>query len=84
MHYPLAFYATYFTVHSSDFDCSYVLEGKAGIAENIKKLEAKGNTATANEKNMITILEVANEMYQRGMVFLPVDFKPVGRNGFSY
>ena len=73
VHYPQAFYATYFTVHSGEFDCSYVLDGKKGIAENIKKLEAKGNEATANEKNMITILELANEMYQRGIVFLPVD-----------
>lgn len=73
VHYPEAFYATFFTVRSGEFDCSYVLEGRQGIAENIKKLEAKGNTATANEKNMITILELANEMYQRGIVFLPVD-----------
>ncbi len=73
VHYPEAFYATYFTVRSGEFDCSYVLEGKQGIQDNIKKLEAKGNNATANEKNMITILELANEMYQRGIVFLPVD-----------
>ncbi|MEI6101048.1 MAG: hypothetical protein WCP73_04340 [Eubacteriales bacterium] len=73
VHHPLAFYATYFTVHSNEFDCSYVLAGKQGIMDSIKKLEANGNTATANEKNMITILELANEMYQRGIVFLPVD-----------
>ncbi len=73
VHHPQAFYATYFTVHSGEFDCSYVLGGKQGIADNIKKLEAKGNEATANEKNMVTILELANEMYQRGIVFLPVD-----------
>lgn len=73
LHYPEAFYATYFTVRSSEFDCSYVSEGQKGIAENIRHLEEKGKTATANEKNMITILEVANEMYRRGIVFLPVD-----------
>lgn len=75
VHHPKAFYATYFTVHTGEFDCSYVLEGREGIVSGVKSLEAKGNTATANEKNMITILEIANEMYQRGIVFLPVDLE---------
>jgi DNA polymerase-3 subunit alpha (Gram-positive type) len=75
VHQPKAFYATYFTVHTGEFDCSYVLEGRQGIVANIKKLEAKGQAATANEKNMITMLELANEMYQRGIVFLPVDLE---------
>jgi DNA polymerase-3 subunit alpha (Gram-positive type) len=75
VHHPKAFYATYFTVHTGEFDCSYVLEERQGIVSNIKKLEVKGNGATANEKNMITMLEIANEMYLRGIVFLPVDLE---------
>lgn len=82
VHHPKAFYATYFTVHTGEFDCSYVLEGREGIAYNIKNLEAKGNAATANEKNMITMLEIANEMYQRGIVFLPVDLEKSHATGF--
>jgi len=75
VHYPHAFYATYFTVRTGEFDGTYVLEGGPGIIAGIKKLEAKGNGATANEKNMAIMLEVANEMYQRGIVFLPVDLE---------
>ena len=75
VHHPKAFYATYFTVHTGEFDCSYVMEERQGIVSNIKKLEAKGNTATANEKNMVTMLEIADEMYLRGIVFLPVDLQ---------
>ena len=75
VHHPKAFYATYFTVHTGEFDCSYVLEGREGIVANIKKLEAKGPAATANEKNMITMLELAHEMYRRNIVFLPVNLE---------
>lgn len=70
VHYPEAFYATYFTVRSGEFDCTYIKDGKAGIEKNIRELENK-MSKTANEKNMITMLEVACEMYARGIEFLP-------------
>ena len=39
----------------------------------IEKLEKAGNAVSAREKNILTILEVVNEMYSRGIKFLPVD-----------
>ena len=73
VHYMPAFYATYFTVRAGEFDGTYVLKGKQGIADSIRMLESKGKLATANEQNMIVMLEVACEMYARGLRFLPVD-----------
>ncbi|MEA4853553.1 MAG: PolC-type DNA polymerase III [Christensenella sp.] len=75
VHYPQAFYASYFTVRSGEFDASYVLGGLDDIKKNWQILENKGKTATANEKNMAIMLEVACEMYLRGIHFLPVDLK---------
>lgn len=75
VHHKEAFYATYFSIKADEFDASYVLDGQEGILKNLENLEAKGPAATANEKNMITLLELANEMYQRGVRFLPVDLK---------
>lgn len=72
VHYPEAFYSSYFTVRSNDFDASYVLGGLDDIKKNWQMIENNGN-ATANEKNMATMLEVACEMYLRGYHFLPVD-----------
>lgn len=72
VHHPEAFYSSYFTVRSNDFDASYILGGLEDIKKNWQMLENKGN-ATANEKNMATMLEVACEMYLRGYHFLPVD-----------
>ncbi|KYO65771.1 PolC-type DNA polymerase III [Thermovenabulum gondwanense] len=73
VYYPKAFYATYFTVRADDFDGELILKGHRAIKEAIKEIESKDKEASAKEKNLLTILEVANEMYLRGIEFLPVD-----------
>jgi len=47
--------------------------GKEKVKNKIKEYELKGNNMTQKEKNTLTILEVANEMYARGIKFLPID-----------
>lgn len=73
VHYPEAFYATYFTTKVDDFDADIVTKGQNNILNAIKALEEKGNEKTAKEKNLITVLEVAYEMYKRGFKFAKVD-----------
>ena len=43
VHFPEAFYATYFTMKAEDFDADVITKGENSIFENIKILEAKGN-----------------------------------------
>ena len=73
VHHPYAFYATYFTVRADDFDFTLMGGGKQALLENKRALEAKGNEMSDKEKNVVTIMEVCNEMYARGIKFLPVD-----------
>ncbi|MBE5812418.1 MAG: PolC-type DNA polymerase III [Clostridiales bacterium] len=73
VHYPREFYATYFTVRADDFDSNIMTKGKEVVERYIKEYEAKGNEATTKEKNVLSILEVCNEMYARGIKFLPFD-----------
>lgn len=73
LYYPEAFYATYFTVRADEFDAKLMANGVGRVKAKIKEIEQKGNNATTKEKNVLTILEVANEMYCRGINFLPVD-----------
>ncbi len=73
VHYPKEFYATYFTVRADDFDYTLMGHGKEKLLENKKAIEAKGMDMSDKEKNVITIMEVCNEMYARGFKFLPVD-----------
>ncbi|MBU5677456.1 PolC-type DNA polymerase III [Alkaliphilus sp. MSJ-5] len=73
VNYPEAFYATYFTTKAEDFDADFIIKGEDAIRLKIKELESIGNDLTAKEKNFLTVLEVALEMYCRGIHLLPVD-----------
>lgn len=73
VHYPLAFYAAYFTVRANEFDAHLIVSGKENVGKKIRELEARKNNLTQKEKSMLTILEIAREMYCRGFGFLPVD-----------
>jgi len=73
VHRPEAFYATYFTVRADDFDAELILQGPKKIREAISEIEKKDKESSAKEKNLLTILEVANEMYARGIQFVPID-----------
>lgn len=73
VYYPEAFYVTYFTVRADEFDAQLMTHGQDRVKNAIREYEQKGNNITQKEKNVLTILEVANEMYARGIKFLPVD-----------
>lgn len=73
VYYPEAFYATYFTVRADDFDAEMMTYGQDKVRNKIKEFEMKGNNITTKEKNVLTILEVVNEMYARGINFLPIN-----------
>lgn len=73
VYYPEAFYATYFSVRADNFDANIISRGMDAIIRAIEDIEYKGKDATNREKDVLTILEVAREMYARGIKCLPVD-----------
>ena len=73
VYYPEAYYATYFTVRADDFDYELMCQGQSKVKRLIQEYYNKGNTITTKEKNVLTILEVVNEMYARGIRFLSID-----------
>jgi DNA polymerase-3 subunit alpha (Gram-positive type) len=50
-----------------------MLHGKEKVEKAIKDFDAKGNDISTKEKNVLSILEICNEMYARGIKFLPID-----------
>lgn len=73
VYYPLQYYATYFSVRADDVELHTVLKGTEAIISRMEEIEASGAQATQKEKNLLTVLEVALEMYQRGYRILPID-----------
>lgn len=73
VHNPKAFYASYFSVRATEFDADLVVQGVQALKNRIEEFEEKGNALTAKEKSMLTIIEIALEMYLRGFTFHRVD-----------
>lgn len=83
VHYPEAFYATYFSSRADDFDAEIILQGPSKVRETMKEISKKERDATAKEKSLFTVLEVANEMYLRGINFVPIDLYNSGVRRFK-
>jgi DNA polymerase-3 subunit alpha (Gram-positive type) len=75
VYYPEAFYTSFFTVRADEFDAQLIVGESKQVRCKIEELEQKGNEATAKEKNLLIILEVALEMFERGIKFLRVDLE---------
>lgn len=73
VNYKEAFYATYFTTKIDDFDTLLILQGPDRILLRLEAYEQQTEKLTAKEKVHQIVLEVAYEMYQRGVGVLPPD-----------
>ncbi|CDQ19708.1 DNA polymerase III PolC-type [Halobacillus karajensis] len=73
VHYPIYFYAAYFTVRASDFELETMVKGSDAIRKRLKEIQEKGLDATPKEKSLMTVLELSLEMCERGYGFKNVD-----------
>ena len=73
VHYPTAYYATYFSVRADAFDIQYILGGAQKVRRTLKELQSKGNEASVQEKSLILALELVLEMNLRGIEFENID-----------
>lgn len=73
IYYPYAFYASTFSMKLAFFNYSTCCFGRKRVLRRMKEIDALGKQATANEKSELTTLELVNEMYARGLKFVPMD-----------
>ncbi|MCA1040811.1 PolC-type DNA polymerase III [Bacillus infantis] len=73
VHHALLYYAAYFTVRAEDFDVEAMVRGSQAIRAKIEEINAKGLDASPKEKNLLTVMELALEMNERGYKFSKVD-----------
>lgn len=73
VHYPIYFYAAYFSVRAADFEIDTMIKGSKAIRQRIETITKKGNDASPKEKSLLTVLEIALEMCERGFSFQRVD-----------
>lgn len=75
VYFPLVYYCAFFSVRADDFDVVAMAHGKEAVKARMAEINEKGNDASAKEKSLLTILELANEMLERGFKFKMVDLK---------
>ena len=68
VHYPLAYYAAYFSIRADEFDANVIARGQEFVGEQINVLEtaAKEKKLDAKQNATLIVLQLAWEMYLRG------------------
>ena len=74
VHYPLFYYASYFTIRASDFDLLTMVRDKDDIKAVVQDMITRDrmNDLSKKEKDTLIVLELVNEMAQRGYKIQPV------------
>ncbi len=83
LNYPLAFYATYFSIKLQDFDGELIIKGEEAVKSKLEELKNSETKLTAKEKNQQTLLEVVLEMFARGFEFENIDLYKSKSDKFS-
>lgn len=73
VYYPILYYCAYFSVRADDFDLVAMAKGKDAVKARMKEITDKGMDASTKEKNQLTVLELCNEMLERGFKFGMID-----------
>lgn len=82
IHYPLQFYATYFTVRPDDFDAELAILGKDAVKQKMAELRSLGMERSAKDDNTLGVLMIIYEMFARGYSFLPIDLEKSTANTY--
>lgn len=82
VHQPIRYYCAFFSVRAQDFDLVAMTQGKEMIKTRMKEIMDKGLEASVKEKSLLTVLELANEMVERGFAFKMVDLDKSHANNF--
>lgn len=73
VYFPILYYCAYFSVRADDFDLIAMSKGKDAVKEVMQEITSKGLDASTKEKNLLTVLELVNEMLERGYEFGMID-----------
>ena len=75
VYFPIIYYSAYFSVRADDFDVVAMSQGKSAVKAAMKAINDQGMDASTKDKNLLTVLELANEMLERGYEFKMIDLE---------
>lgn len=73
VYHPVEFYCAYFSAAPEGMDMTLLMNGKEGCLEELTRLENTGAKLTQKEKATSDAMQIAYEIFSRGIEILPVD-----------
>jgi DNA polymerase-3 subunit alpha (Gram-positive type) len=87
VYYPKEYYTTFFSIRASAFNYETMCLGKERLeyhmAEVKKIMDAPTYKPTAKDKDTIKDMKIVQEMYARGIEFMPIDIYTANANRFQ-
>ena len=84
IHYPLAYYTAYFSIRASAFNYELMCLGKERLEYHMKELMMKGKeNQSAKEQDVLKDMRIVQEMYARGIDFMPIDLEKAEAKRFQ-
>ena len=71
--YPLAYYASYFSIRASAFSYEIMCQGKSHLEAEIVDYNRRKDSLTKKELDTYKDMKIVQEMYARGFEFEPID-----------
>jgi len=82
VHYPIHFYAAYFSVRAKAMDAAVMCMGMDTVRAKLRELTSKSDLSKV-EEDMLVSLEACYEFYLRGFKFAPIDLYTSHANRFT-
>jgi len=73
VYYPLAYYAAYFSIRAKAFNYELMCQGKERLEYYIRDYKRRMSDLTPKEEDTLNDMRLVQEMYARGIEFLPID-----------
>ena len=80
---PLAYYAAFFSIHATAFSYETMCMGRERLDYYLAEIRKKGDEASKKEQDSIRDMRIVQEMYARGIEFLPIDLYKAKANRFQ-
>ncbi len=73
INYPLAYYAAYFGIRADAFSYEIMCQGKEKLQYYIDDYNRRSDSLSKKEQDTMKDMHIVQEMYARGLEFLPLD-----------
>ena len=73
LYYPLEYYTAYFSIRADGFDYEMMARGREIMARNLAMLRKNRDRLSDTELRTLRDMRLVEEMYARGIEFMPID-----------